>query len=141
MDRSGDQIEIAFGAQRAIVATVAQPCAALHRRGPPLAGQLRTADEGLPRRARPGPHAVPTASPRGATSSPVAGINCRSTSRKRGHAIHGLVRWVEWLVEHRDTDVARFRHRLCSRPGYRSSSISSVSIDCRHRASPFTFGA
>jgi len=35
-----------------------------------------------------------------------------------GHAIHGLVRWAEWRVEHQAVDVVRFRHRLPPRPGY-----------------------
>ena len=35
-----------------------------------------------------------------------------------GNAIHGLVRWVEWYVEHQAADRVRFGHRLCAQPGY-----------------------
>jgi aldose 1-epimerase len=35
-----------------------------------------------------------------------------------GHAIHGLIRWAEWRVEHRTGDAVRLHHRLCAQPGY-----------------------
>jgi aldose 1-epimerase len=35
-----------------------------------------------------------------------------------GHAIHGLVRWSEWRVDHQAADAVRLRHLLEARPGY-----------------------
>jgi aldose 1-epimerase len=35
-----------------------------------------------------------------------------------GHAIHGLSRWLEFVVDEITSDRVRLRHRLCARPGY-----------------------
>jgi aldose 1-epimerase len=35
-----------------------------------------------------------------------------------GNAIHGLVRWAEWIVEDRTADSVRLGYHLAARPGY-----------------------
>jgi aldose 1-epimerase len=117
MDLTGDQIELTSGSQRAVVVTVG---ATLREYG--VDGRLVIdgfgADEVCP-------------GGRGQVLMPwpnrIAGGTWRHggethelppDERELGHAIHGLVRWVEWSVAERAADRAVLRHRLAARPGY-----------------------
>jgi aldose 1-epimerase len=72
-----------------------------------------------------------------------------------GNAIHGLVRWNEWDVEHQAADRVCFGHRLCAQPGYpfpldlsveyrlaRSGLVVTFrAVNLGESACPFGFGA
>jgi aldose 1-epimerase len=58
-----------------------------------------------------------------------------------GHAIHGLVRWDEWRVEERTPAAARLGHRLTARPGYPFSLELSVGYQLSPSGLAVTFVA
>src|SRR5262252_1162380 len=114
---SGQQIELALGTQRAVVATVGATLReyavagravldgfAAHEVCPSGRGQLLL----------PSPNRVADAS----YSFSGRRLQLTIDEPRLGHAIHGLARWAEWRVEHRADDVARLGLRLPARPGY-----------------------
>jgi aldose 1-epimerase len=114
---SGDQIEIASGAHRAIVATVGATLRTYDVDARPVLDGF-DADEVCPDGR--GQVLMPWPNRVAGGQYAFAGQPHRLPIDEpaRGHAIHGLVRWAEWRVEDRRPDHVVLRHRLCARPGY-----------------------
>jgi aldose 1-epimerase len=117
MLRSGEQIELALGGERAVVTSVGATLRAYSVDGRAVIDGF-DADEVCP--GGRGQLLVPW---------PNRVADGRYRYRERdyrlpidehalGHAIHGLVRWAEWRVEQHEREVARLRHRLAARAGY-----------------------
>ena len=117
MRLSGEQIELAFGNQRATVATVGATLRAYVVGDHPVIDGF-SADEVCPsgrgQLLMPWPNRIA----KGDYTFSGHHHHVPIDEPSLGHAIHGLVRWAEWQVEHRDDDVARLRHRLSARPAY-----------------------
>jgi aldose 1-epimerase len=114
---SGDQIEIAHGAERAVVATVGATLRTyIAERGPVLDGfdANEVSPGGRGQILMPWPNRIVGGRYEFAGQAHQLPIDEPSL----GNAIHGLVRWVEWRPDHRSTDTVRLVHRLCARPGY-----------------------
>jgi aldose 1-epimerase len=140
MLRSGEQLEIASGAQRAIFAGVG---ATLRRYA---VGDWQVidgfdADEPSPggrgQVLMPWPNRV--AGGRYAFGGKI--FQLPIDEPELGHAIHGLARWVEWSVDERAADRVRLRHRLCARPGYPFPLELSVEAALSGAGLTLTFGA
>jgi aldose 1-epimerase len=115
--RSGEQITIELGRQRAVVATVGATLREYAVAGwSVLDGFL--ADEVCPggrgQILAPWPNRIAD----GRYSFDGHHYQLPLDEPKLGHSIHGLSRWGEWHVEHHAAAVARLRHRLPARPGY-----------------------
>jgi aldose 1-epimerase len=117
MSLSGEQIEIAFGVQRLVVATVGATLRSY------MVGNHAVLDgfdadeicpDGRGQVLMPWPNRI--ADGRYDFSGHVHQLPIDEF--ELGHAIHGLVRWAGWSVEHRAADLVRLRHRLEARPGY-----------------------
>lgn len=114
---SGDQVEIVSGPQRVVIATVGATLRAYSIGGREVidgfdADQVSPSGRGQilmpwPNRIAGGQYSVAGQRYQLPINEPAL-----------GHAIHGLVRWAEWGVEHRAGDLVRLRHRLCAQPGY-----------------------
>jgi aldose 1-epimerase len=117
MQRSGEHIEIASGSQQVSVATVGATLRAYTIEGRPLVDGF-DADEVCPG----GRGQVLMPWPNRIADGRYEWLGTRYQlpldEPELGHAIHGLVRWAEWGVEHRSPDCVRLRHGLAARPGY-----------------------
>jgi aldose 1-epimerase len=114
---SGEQIEIAWGAQRAIVASVGAALRAYSVNDRAVLDGFE-ADEVCPdgrgQILMPWPNRVAQG------RYVFSGIRYELPIDEPalGHAIHGLVRWANWRVEHRAPDFVRLTHRFFAQPGY-----------------------
>jgi aldose 1-epimerase len=117
MHVSGDQIELAAGSHRAVVATVGATLREYAVGGRQVVDGFR-ADEVCPggrgQILMPWPNRIAEGTYEHAGDTHELTLD----EAELGHAIHGLVRWVEWRVAERSADRALFRHRLAARPGY-----------------------
>jgi aldose 1-epimerase len=117
MQRSGEQIEIASGPQQALVATVGATLRGYAIEGRALIDGF-DADQVCPggrgQVLMPWPNRIAD----GRYELQGARYQLPLDEPELGHAIHGLVRWAEWRVEHRGADFVRLRHRLAAMPGY-----------------------
>jgi aldose 1-epimerase len=137
---SGDQIELASGAQRATVATVG---ATLREY---LVGERAVVD-GFPadevcsggrgQILMPWPNRIAD----GRYDFSRHGYRLPVDEPELGHAIHGLVRWSEWQVEERAPERVRLRLRLAARPGYPFPLDLSVEYRLSSSGLGVTFGA
>lgn len=117
MNLSGEQIELAFGASRLVVATVGATVRS-YTVGDRAVLDGFEADEICPggrgQVLMPWPNRI--ADGRYSFLGHVHQLPIDEP--ELGHAIHGLVRWAGWVVEQRAADFVRLRHRLEARPGY-----------------------
>jgi aldose 1-epimerase len=117
MHVTGDQIELTSGGQRAVVVTVGATLREYAVGGRPVVDGF-DADEVCPggrgQVLMPWPNRIAE----GTYEHDEETYELTLDEAELGHAIHGLVRWVEWRVEDRSTDRALLRHRLAARPGY-----------------------
>ncbi|AKV00177.1 putative aldose-1-epimerase [Labilithrix luteola] len=117
MALSGEQIEIALGAERLVVATVGATLRS-YTVGDRAVLDGFEADEICPdgrgQILMPWPNRI--ADGRYSFSGHVHQLPIDEP--ELGHAIHGLVRWADWSVERRAAEFVRLRHRLEPRPGY-----------------------
>jgi aldose 1-epimerase len=137
---SGEQIEITHGAHRAIVATVGATLRE-YTVGERVVLDGFRADEVCPggrgQVLMPWPNRI--ADGRYEFSDKLHQLPIDEP--QLGHAIHGLVRWADWQVEHRGPDVARLRHRMAARPGYPFQLELSVEYRLSSAGLGVTFGA
>jgi aldose 1-epimerase len=140
MPLSGDQIEIVSGAQRVVVTTLGATLRSY------VVGDRPLLDGFEPDELSPGGRGqilVPWPNRIADGRYDLSGKHHQLPIDEPdlGHAIHGLVRWAEWLVEYRAADFARFRHRLSGRPGY----PFPLDLSVEYRVSPsglmVSFGA
>ncbi len=114
---SGDQIEVAFADQRVTVAAVGATLREYEVNGCPVLDGFdanQVCPDGRGQVLMPWPNRV--ADGRYEFSGSVHELPIDEPDL--GHAIHGLVRWAEWRVEHRGDGVVRLGHGLRARPGY-----------------------
>ncbi len=117
MEPSGDQVELAFGEQRAVVVGVGAGLRAYSVGGRPVidgygADELCPSGRGQllvpwPNRIEDGRYEFGGRSHQLPLDEP-----------ERRNAIHGLTRWSEWRVAERAADRVAFEHVLYPRPGY-----------------------
>jgi aldose 1-epimerase len=117
MDRSGEQIEIASGGQRATVTSVGATLRAYSVDGRAVIDGFE-ADEVCPggrgQVLMPWPNRIALGRYEFAGRRQQLPID----ELELGHAIHGLSRWAAWQTEARSADAVRLRYRLPARPGY-----------------------
>ena len=137
---SGEQLELTSGNQAVVVATVGATLRSFTLRGHPVLDAF-AADEVCPggrgQVLMPWPNRVADGKYELAGAIHQLPID----EPELGHAIHGLVRWAEWRVEHQATDAVRLRHRLMPRPGYPFALDLSVEYRLSSAGLAVTFGA
>jgi len=140
MDLSGEQIEIASGARRAVIATVGATLRELSVDGRAVVDGFG-ADEVCPggrgQVLMPWPNRIALGRYEFAGRREQLPVD----EPELGHAIHGLVRWCAWSVESRGDDVVRLRHRLPARPGYPFPLDLAVEYRLSSAGLAVTFGA
>jgi aldose 1-epimerase len=114
---TGDQLEIQGGGYRAVVTEGGATLRLLERDGRPLVDGF--AEDAVPTGGRgqvlmPWPNRVRD----GAYSFGGRDLRLSLTDVARGHASHGLVRWVAWSVEERVPHAVSLRYRLMAQSGY-----------------------
>jgi aldose 1-epimerase len=117
VEPSGEQVELAFGEQRAVVVGVGAGLRTYSAGGRPVidgydAGELCPSGRGQllipwPNRIEDGRYEFDGRSFQLPLDEP-----------ERRNAIHGLTRWSEWSVAERAADRVAFEHVLYPRPGY-----------------------
>jgi aldose 1-epimerase len=117
MVASGEQIEIAYGADRAVIATVGatlRTYTAGNRAVLDGFGADEVCPDGRGQILMPWPNRIADGRYEFAGRNHQLAID----EPALGHAIHGLARWGEWRPDHRTADRVCLVHRLCARPGY-----------------------
>jgi aldose 1-epimerase len=152
MPLSGEQLEISSGSQRLVVATVGATLRAYSVEGREVIDGFeaeQVSPSGRGQLLVPWPNRIADG------RYEVAGTRYQLPldEPELGPAIHGLVRWAEWRVEHRAAEVVRLHHRLGARPGYPFSldvvveyRLSSAGLEVKLHATnigsvPCPFGA
>jgi aldose 1-epimerase len=114
---TGDQLEIRGGGYRAVVTECGAALRLLEHDGRSLVDGF--AEDAMPSGGRgqllvPWPNRVRD----GAYSFAGRDLQLPLTDVARGHASHGLVRWVAWSVEERVPHAVSLRYRLMAQSGY-----------------------
>ncbi|MBS2029729.1 MAG: aldose 1-epimerase family protein [Deltaproteobacteria bacterium] len=137
---SGEQLELTSGNQAVVVATVGATLRSYAVRGRPVIDGF-AADEVCPggrgQVLMPWPNRVADGKYELAGALHQLPID----EPELGHAIHGLVRWAEWRVEHQTAESVRLRHRLMPRPGYPFALDLSVEYRLSSEGLVVVFGA
>lgn len=114
---SGEQIVLGDGAQRAVITTVGATLRTYAVGDRPVVDGFR-ADESCPdgrgQVLMPWPNRIAGGRYRFAGND----HQLRIDEPSLGNAIHGLVRWAPWRVQHRTADTVRLAHELRGEPGY-----------------------
>ena len=114
---SGDQFEISGGGYRAVVTECGAGLRVLEHDGRPLVlgyAEDAQATAGRGQLLAPWPNRIRD----GAYTFEGRDLRLPLTEASRGHAIHGLVRWVPWTVEEMTAHSVSLVCRLMSQPGY-----------------------
>jgi aldose 1-epimerase len=114
---SGEQIELTYGTQRVVVATVGATLRTYSIGDRPVLdafGPDEVCPDGRGQVLMPWPNRIADGRYEFAGKHHQLPID----ERALGNSIHGLVRWAEWRPQHRAPDAVRFAHRLSARPGY-----------------------
>ena len=114
---SGEQIEIAYGDQRAVAVTVGGGLRLYEAAGEPVLDGY--AEDAICDGARgqllvPWPNRIRD----GAYAFEGRHLQLPLTEPERGNAIHGLARWLPWQVLHRADSLVRLGLDLPAQPGY-----------------------
>lgn len=114
---SGEQFEISGGGYRAVVTECGAGLRVLEYDGQPLVlgyAEDEQASSGRGQLLAPWPNRIRD----GAYAFEGRDLQLPLTEPSRGHASHGLVRWVAWAVEELTEHSVSLDYRLMSQPGY-----------------------
>jgi aldose 1-epimerase len=114
---SGEQVEIAFGDQRAVVVEVGGGLRTYEARGHQVLDGYRTDEMCMSGRGEvliPWPNRLQD----GTYEFDGRTHRLPLTEPENGNAIHGLVRWASWAVAERDTHRVVMEHVIHPQPGY-----------------------
>jgi aldose 1-epimerase len=117
MNPSGEQVELAFGEQRAVVVGVGAGLRTYSAGGRPLIdgyGADELCPSGRGQLLLPWPNRIEDGSYEFDGRSYQVPLN----EPARQNAIHGLVRWSHWSIAERAADRVAFEHVLYPQPGY-----------------------
>lgn len=151
---SGEQHEISGGGYRAVVTECGAGLRVLEREGRPLVAgyaEDEQASSGRGQLLLPWPNRIED----GRYRFDGRDHQLPLSEAARGHASHGLVRWVSWTLSERAADAVTLGYRLMSQPGYpwtldltASYAVSADGLDVTvtatnraDRAAPFAAGA
>jgi aldose 1-epimerase len=131
MNPSGEQVELAFGEQRAVVVSVGAGLRTYSVGEPPILdgyGADELCPSGRGQLLAPWPNRIED----GRYELDGRWHQLPLDEPERRNAIHGLTRWSHWSVAERTADRVAFEHVLYPRPGYPFSLTLRVEYSLSH---------